>query len=188
MCLRQLDMSSVSEQSITSQLHNIKILYNNSINTNQIIRETTEIHPHATLMGRWPCRGYRQIDSVRVEGASPWWEAAPEGNSTMSGNVWETNTSTISPFPGISTTSQLHVPSLYFLSLQAHKIPASISSFSTSHLTIGQFPLFLCLFHLQPCLVVSPFPLSFHPRSPCGHSSWTSMPWISRKPAPPKLV
>jgi hypothetical protein len=53
-----------------------------------------------------------QIDFVRVEGASPWWEAAPESNSNMIGNVWETITSTISPFPGISTTSQLHVPSL----------------------------------------------------------------------------
>ena len=53
-----------------------------------------------------------QIASVRVEGASPWWEAAPECNSSLIGNVWETNTSMISPFPGISTTSQLQAPSL----------------------------------------------------------------------------
>jgi len=61
-CLRQPDVSSVSEQSITSQLHNTKILYSNSIYTNQIIREATEIQPHATLKGRWPCQGYRKSD------------------------------------------------------------------------------------------------------------------------------
>jgi hypothetical protein len=50
-----------------------------------------------------------QIDSVRVEGASLWWEAAPESNSNMIGNVSETH-----PWS---------VPSLAFLQLPNSTYP-----------------------------------------------------------------
>jgi hypothetical protein len=181
-CLRQLDMSSVSEQSITSQLHNTKILYNNSIYNNQI-REATEIQPHATLTGRWPCWGYRKSNWLCKSGGEP---PLDEKQPLRVTAIWLLMSEKQSLPQSLPSLAFLQLPNSHILSLYAHYIPTSISSFSTSHLTTGHFPLFSCLFHLQPCPVVLPFPLSFQPSSPYGYSSWTSVPWILRKPAPPK--